>query len=169
MAAQVMRLAVPEDAAGIAAVKMASWRWAYEAIVPQAVLDDLDAVDEERRWRSYLDELPAEDRLWVAGEGGEVVGFARTGPVPYPDLPEQAAEVHGLYLAPSHVATGLGRTLFGHAVADLLERGHAPVVVWHFARNDRAARFYERAGFRLDGAIRTSDFGVDEVRRRLDT
>jgi GNAT superfamily N-acetyltransferase len=76
--------------------------------------------------------------------------------------------VCGLYVAPSRAGSGRGSALFGHAVADLRERGHAPVVLWHFVGNERAARFYERAGFRLDGAIRTSDFGPDEVRRRLD-
>ncbi len=41
-----------------------------------------------------------------------------------------------------------------------------PIVVWHFAANDVAARFYERAGFVLDGARRRSEFGVPELRRR---
>jgi GNAT superfamily N-acetyltransferase len=74
--------------------------------------------------------------------------------------------VHGLYLDPDHIGMGLGRRLYGHAVADLVERGHQPVVVWHFAANHVAGRFYERAGFSLDGGRRRSDFGIPEVRRR---
>jgi RimJ/RimL family protein N-acetyltransferase len=37
--------------------------------------------------------------------------------------------------------------------------------VWHFAANEAAGRFYQRAGFALDGASRPSSFGVVEVRR----
>ncbi len=74
--------------------------------------------------------------------------------------------MQGLYISPDCTRAGLGRRLFAHAVADLNERGYAPVVLWHFTGNDRAAAFYERMGFALDGGRRASDFGVEEVRRR---
>ncbi len=151
-----MRQAVPEDAGGIAAVKVASWRWAYAGILADDVLSSLDPVEEEFDWRTYVEAMPPDDRLWVAEERGRIVAFARTGP----------GELHGLYVSPDCTRAGLGRRLFRQAVSDLVERGFVPVVVWHFVGNDRAAAFYERMGFHLDGAIRSSDFGVDEVRRR---
>lgn len=137
-------------------MKVASWRWAYADVLPREVLAALDPVKEELEWRSYLEEIPAEERLWVAEQGGRIVAFARTGP----------AEVHGLYVSPDCTRAGLGRRLFQHAVADLAERGYAPVALWHFVGNDRAAAFYDSMGFHLAGASRPSDFGVDEVRRR---
>jgi GNAT superfamily N-acetyltransferase len=151
-----VRRAVPPDAAGIAAVKVAAWRWAYDGLLPKGVLDGLDPALEEAGWRSYLEAIPAAERLWVVEASGRIVGFARTGP----------GEVHGLYLAPDRAGTGLGRRLFRHAVDDLTSRGFVPVVLWHFVGNERAAAFYERNGFVLDGAVRQSDFGVDEARRR---
>jgi GNAT superfamily N-acetyltransferase len=151
-----VRRAVPDDAAGIAAVKVASWRAAYAGLLPDEVLEALDPAAEETEWRAYLEEMPADDRLWVALHRGTIKGFARTEP----------GEVHGLYIAPDCMRAGLGRSLFAHAVGDLTKRGYDPVVLWHFVGNDRAATFYEQAGFRLDGATRRSDFGVDEVRRR---
>jgi len=151
-----VRHAVAQDAARIAAVKIASWRWAYGDVLPADVLAALDPGAEEAGWRAYLETVPAEDRLWVAEDRGRIVGFARTGP----------GEVHGLYIAPECARAGLGRRLFRHAVADLTARGHVPVVLWHFVGNDRAAAFYEQMGFQLDGAHRRSEFGVDEVRRR---
>ena len=72
--------------------------------------------------------------------------------------------MHGLYLEPVRIGTGLGRELFAHAVRDL-EARHDMVCVWQFAANDGAGRFYEGAGFMLDGASRPSSFGVVEVRR----
>ncbi|HEX3807913.1 MAG TPA: GNAT family N-acetyltransferase [Gaiellaceae bacterium] len=150
-----LRLAAPADAGAIAAVKIASWRWAYAGLLPHVLLEALDPATEEAEWRTYLEEMPPDDRLWVALHRGIIKGFARTGP----------GEVHGLYVAPDCLRAGLGRRLFTQAVADLTERGFAPVVLWHFVGNDRAAAFYERAGFPLDGVTRRSDFGVDEVRR----
>ena len=97
---------------------------------------------------------------------GAVCGFARTGAGVDPDLPPGAGEVHGLYLDPDRIGASLGWRPYGHAVSDLAQRGHNPIVVWHFAANDVAARFYERAGFALDGATRPSDFGIPEMRRR---
>lgn len=148
-------------------MKIAAWRFAYDGLLSAELLAGLDQVGEEESWREYLAERPAGDRMWVADDG-EIAGFARTGPSPQPDTPEATGEVHGLYVAPGRIGTGCGRALFGRATADLVARSFAPIVVWHFVGNERAARFYEHAGFRLDGAIRASEFGVDEVRRRFD-
>lgn len=148
-------------------MKIAAWRFAYGGLLAKEFLAGLEQVGEQERWRDYLDEMPTGDRLWLV-DTGSIAGFARTGPSAYPDLPEATAEVHGLYLDPDHIGTGRGRMLFEHAIADLAARGLGPIVLWHFAGNDRAARFYERAGFRLDGAVRASEFGLDEVRRHRD-
>lgn len=149
-----IREAVPGDADAIASLKVRAWRAAYDGILSD--LDRLDAVREVAGWRGYIEDRPADDRLWLAEENGAVVGYARTG----------GGEVHGLYVDPDLIGTGIGRALFEFAVADLRDRGAESVVVWHFVGNDRAAAFYERAGFTLDGARKASDFGVDEVRRR---
>ncbi|HEY3766768.1 MAG TPA: GNAT family N-acetyltransferase [Gaiellales bacterium] len=160
-----VRAGVPADGVSIGALAARAWRSAYAGLLAPDVLDGLDAAQQGGEWHAYLSGLPARDRMWVTGAVGAITGFARTGPCQDPDVGASTGEVHGLYVDPDRIGTGLGHSLFQHAVADLHER-HAPVVVWHFAGNDRAARFYERAGFRLDGAERESDFGVVEVRRR---
>jgi GNAT superfamily N-acetyltransferase len=159
-----VRAAEPADSRAIGALATRAWRAAYADLLASDVLDAMDPVEQAADWRAYLSELPPADRLWVIGPPDEVWGFARTGPCTDPDAPAGAGEVHGLYLEPIRIGTGLGRTLFAHAVADL-ETRHDVVCVWHFAANDSAGRFYERAGFLLDGASRPSSFGVVEVRR----
>ncbi len=160
-----VRTAGAADAAAIGALACRAWRAAYAGVLPEDVLADLDPDEQARDWGAYLAELPPGDRVWVIDAEGSLAGFARTGPSGDADAPAEAGEVHGLYVEPARIGTGLGRSLFSHAIADLAGR-HDTVVLWHFADNDRAARFYERAGLRLDGARRASDFGPDEVRRR---
>lgn len=160
-----MRAAVPGDADAIGALATRAWRAAYADVLASEVLASLDPAEQAGEWRDYLVHLPPGDRVWVIEDAGAVVGFARTGPCPDTDAPAGSGEVHGLYVDPVRIGTGLGRVLFAHAVADLARR-HASVVVWHFAGNDRAARFYDRAGFLPDGARRRSELGADELRRR---
>jgi GNAT superfamily N-acetyltransferase len=159
-----VREARAEDARAIGALASRAWRAAYADVLAPDVLDSLDPIEQAADWHAYLSNLPRPDRLWVIGPPDDVWGFARTGPCTDADAPPGAGEVHGLYLEPARIGTGLGRALLAHAVADL-EMRHGVVCVWHFAANDRAARFYERAGFALDGASRPSSFGVVEVRR----
>jgi GNAT superfamily N-acetyltransferase len=161
-----VRAATAADADGIGALADRAWRAAYTGLLEAGVLERLDAAELAATWREYLAVTPPADRVWVIEEGGRLLGFARTGPCPDADLGGRAGEVFGLYVEPDAIGTGLGRALFGHATADLTERDFSPLAVWHFAANDRAGRFYERAGFRTDGAVRESEFGVTEVRRR---
>ena len=159
-----VRAAGPGDARAIAALATRAWHAAYADVLAPDVLNAMDPVEQAADWHAYLSDLPPADRTWVIGPPDDVWGFARTGPCTEADAPAGAGEVHGLYLEPTRIGTGLGRTLFGHAVADL-ETRHRVVCVWHFAANGSAGRFYERAGFALDGAGRPSSFGVVEVRR----
>lgn len=55
------------------------------------------------------------------------------------------------------------------AVEALAADGFRAVVLWVLTANEGARRFYERAGFRSDGAVRTLDFDgtpVEEIRYR---
>lgn len=159
----MIREATPGDAAAIAELKARAWRAAYAEFMN---LDGLDAVEETADWAEYLRGIPGEHRLWVSIMDGEVAGFCRTGPaVDDPDLGAAAGEVYGLYLEPARIGTGLGRSLFAHAVADLEARGHAPVCVYAYVPNTGAIGFYERAGFTRDGVRRLdAEIGVREVR-----
>jgi GNAT superfamily N-acetyltransferase len=159
-----VRAARPEDSRAVAGLATRAWHAAYADVLAPGVLDSMDPVEQAADWHAYLSHPPPADRMWVIGPPDDVWGFARTGPCADADAPAGAGEVHGLYLEPTRIGTGLGRMLFGHAVADLEDR-HDVVCVWHFAANDSAGRFYERAGFTLDGASRPSSFGVVEVRR----
>jgi GNAT superfamily N-acetyltransferase len=165
-----IRLAEVRDAEAVAALKVRAWRAAYRGLLSDDLLDGLDAAVEADAWRARLAAPPAEERLWLAVERDDLVGYARSGPCEDVDATPELAEVHGLYVAPERIGTGVGRALLEHAAADLAARGYRALVLWHFVGNDRASRFYGRAGLRPDGTIRRSPVGVDELRlrRRLD-
>ena len=176
MTEPAVRLARPDDAGAIADAHVRGWQAAYRGLVPDAFLDGLSV---ERRATFWRDTITAETAAaahtdagtWVIEEGSQVRGFASSGPVrDQPDGLAGAGEVFAIYLAPEARGRGLGRTLFGHVVADLRGRGFDPVVVWVFEANAGTRRFYEAAGFRPDGARQPVDLGgtsLPEIRYRL--
>ena len=169
-----VRLARPDDAEAIADAHVRGWLTTYRGLVPDSVLDGLSVERRTTFWRDTITsettaETPA--RTWVVEEAGQVRGFASTGPVrDQPNGLSGAGEVFAIYLAPEARGRGLGRALFGHVVDDLRGRGLHPVVVWVFEANAATRRFYEAAGFQLDGARQPVDFdetSLPEIRYRL--
>lgn len=169
-AAVRIREGTPADAAACARVHVEGWRWAYRGLLPDEHLDRLSVEDRERMWREGFG--PPGDRVaWVAGSGASVVGFCVTGPSEDADADRRTAEVYAIYLLPEVVGTGVGRRLFEHALEDLRRRGFRTATLWVLERNERARRFYERAGWRTDGAAneeRIDCANLPTVRYRLD-
>jgi L-amino acid N-acyltransferase YncA len=147
---------------------------AYRGLIPDSVLDGLSVERRATFWRDTItSETTAEStaRTWVVEETGKVRGFASTGALrDQPDDLASAGEIFAIYLAPEARGRGLGRALFGHIVDDLRKRAFDPIVVWVFEANADTRRFYEAAGFRVDGARQPVDFGetsLPEIRYRL--
>jgi len=149
-----------DDAAGIAHVHVESWRAAYKGIVPQ---DVLDAMSEERRTADWADILTAgTSRNWVAVRDGRVVGFAGTAELDGADAPDVAPggkELATIYVLREAWDTGVGRALMDEVVARHLADGTPELVLWVFTENERARRFYERAGWQADGIARELAIG----------
>lgn len=73
----------------------------------------------------------------------------------------RVGEVYALYVAPDLIGTGIGRGLLTEAHAAMTGRGFETSALWVLQDNLRARRFYERAGYRADGA--TQDDVYDDV------
>lgn len=146
-----IREAEPKDARDIAEIHVRSWRAAYRGQLTDDFLDGLNVEDRLEMHRLALESPPAEYRMWVAEEEGRAVGFAVTGKSEDADADERTAEVFAIYLEPDQVGTGLGRTLFAHAVDDLRDRGYRSATLWVLETNEMARRFYEIAGWTHDG------------------
>lgn len=167
-----VRRAGPDDAEAIGRVQVHGWRWAYRDILPGAGFARLPEETMGRRWRTLLGQAGADDRTWIAEHDGAVAGFCHTGLCRDPDAHPGWYEVHAIYLDDeSLTGRGIGRALLQQALEDMRARGAAVVTLWVLRDNARARRFYEAAGFTLDGGekVETDGDGVryDEVRYRL--
>ncbi len=70
----------------------------------------------------------------------EVPGLGRVG------------EIYALYILPDLIGQGIGRILLGEAHAQMKDQGFEASALWVLGDNQRAQRFYERAGYQADDA-----------------
>lgn len=168
-----IRAATAADVPAIARILVASWRATYAGIVPAAILERMDVDRNVARLRARIEASPegasSSPITLVVEDGlGAVAGYALAGPCRDDDARE-LGEVEAIYLAPDARGRGLGRPLLEAAAAALRQAGFDTAVLWVLTANGPARRFYEAAGFRLDGAARTLDFDgtpIEEIRYR---
>jgi ribosomal protein S18 acetylase RimI-like enzyme len=159
-----MRRARRADARAIAEVHVDTWRHAYRDLLPIEFLNALSAEARERYWASELAVTPGDRTPWLADSAGQVAGFASVGPSRDADAQVGTGELYTLYVMPEMWDRGVGADLLRRAEHDLIDHDYAEATLWVLADNARARRFYERAGWRTDGAERIECIG--EVRLR---
>ena len=160
----VVRDATLDDAEAMGRVHVRAWQAAYRGAMPDAYLDGLDPTDRARMWRSGIAERP-ENLPLVAVRDGNVVGHAACGPT---TDPAGAGELYSINVDPLDWGHGAGRALL-EEVDRRLMASHDAAVLWVVPSNARARRFYERAGWSVDGAERTAEVlgvSVPEIRYR---
>jgi len=163
--AVAIRDATIDDARAIAQVHVRSWRWAYRGQIPDEFLDRLSVAERESTWRDRLGSAARGPRCVVAEEDdGAVVGFAAFGE-PEDQAPPGAGELLAIYLEEDVAGTGVGSRLLEHATRGLRDQGWALASLWVLGSNDRARRFYERAGWAWDGT--TSEHRFDCANRPI--
>ncbi|MEU3885673.1 GNAT family N-acetyltransferase [Streptomyces sp. NPDC029041] len=150
------------DCDRVAEIRTGGWRSAYRGLIPQSYLDGLSVEEDAERRRAHLSRGDGRVVNLVAeGSGGELVGWACHGPYREGEVLTEEAELYALYVHPDHVGRGAGRALLAESVARCSAAGHGRLLLWVLKENDRARRFYERAGFGADGA--EEPFEVDGV------
>ncbi|WP_405845897.1 GNAT family N-acetyltransferase [Streptomyces sp. NBC_01518] len=140
------------DCDRVSEIRVLGWQFAYRGLMPQSFLDGLSATADAERRRARFAESDGSVLNLVASVGDEIIGWAALGPYREGELRAEDAELYALYLDPKHVGTGAGRALIQEALRRAAALGHDRVYLWVVRGNARARRFYERAGFRADGA-----------------
>lgn len=168
----MIRKALPSDAKAIARVHISSWQDAYRELMPAQYLNSLEATLAQREsfWLRSLES--GESNVWVAEADKHVVGWISVGA----SRDEEAAgantgEVMAIYVSARYWQTGAGLALWKAGLQSLRAHGFQGLTLWVLSRNERAVRFYRRAGCVEDtGTERTLQRGgviLEEVRYRL--
>lgn len=161
-----IRRAQVEDAAQIVTIHVRSWQVAYRGQVPQDYLDSLDQRMTVGRREQHLRDVDWERAgILVAEDESAILGFSHVGPArDEGDDPAVVGEVAAIYLTDSVWGKGYGRELMGASLEFLRAAGYQQVTLWVLDTNARARRFYEKAGFLPDGAVKVDDRGAFELR-----
>jgi len=166
----VTRRALADDAFAIAVIHVESWQAVYRGLMPSEILDRLDVAERTEMWRKVLAGFGS-DVLVVDDGSGQIAGFCsliRSGDA---DSDSKTGEIAAIYVDPRRWRIGLGAALLGDALKLAQARDFIQVTLWVLDANLGARRFYERAGFRLDGLEKMENrwgtFSVREVRYRL--
>jgi ribosomal protein S18 acetylase RimI-like enzyme len=139
----MIRPATLEDATAIARVHVASWQSTYRGMLPDEFLASLSETGYAERWKRVIGD--GSSKVYVAEDGGEVVGFAsggreRAGETGY------TGELYAIYVIDAAQRRGFGRELVRATVAGLRELGLDDMIIWVLRDNQPARSFYERLG-----------------------
>ncbi|HEY3191580.1 MAG TPA: GNAT family N-acetyltransferase [Solirubrobacterales bacterium] len=148
-----VREATPEDTEAIVSVTARGWRIGYRDIVAPEHLAELPV----ERWRHEVSvglRRPVDDAFtYVAEVDGKFAGYCYVAaPSREAELGPGVAELVAIYVDPDHWRQGAGAALMDAAIERLTRLPYSEVVLWTFKENERAIAFYERQGWRSDGA-----------------
>lgn len=164
-----LREATVADARTLAEIHVDGWRWGFRGLLPDRVIAARDVARREQEYVvGFTGDWRDSDACFIAEDAdGGALGFVTCGPAAdaHAPPPGNAGEVYSIYVRELAQRKGVGRLLLDRAAHALREHGFDIAVLWVIASNDRARRFYEAAGWSLDGT--RSEHLYDDVPRTL--
>lgn len=165
----MVRTATPEDAEAIARIQIRTWQVAYAHLFPADGLARLPMREERRArsWRERIEAREARTDTVVAGKGERILGFASFGQGQEDDT---IGELYAIYVLPEAWGGGIGRRLMVEVLERLGQGGFTEAILWVLEDNPRTRRYYELAGWHVDGGVKDEtilDTLVREVRYRI--
>jgi GNAT superfamily N-acetyltransferase len=151
----------------MAEVFKAAGQAAWQHILPVTALEKLTPP---ARWAEAITSPDRQTAVFIAELAGEVVGFAVVRPSPEPDANEETGELDSFYTDPKVWGQGAGRALMQAAQEFMRSVGFQTATLWTAELNHRPRRFYETAGWKLDGTTRhrsLHDAEFDELRYHI--
>ena len=156
-----IRRAQSGDEETLARIQTESWKAAFAGIVPAELLAQCTNVERaekmyarllaERRGNGYILELDGKAHCiawWDAAKDDDMPG---------------AAELRCIHSLPDNWRRGYGSRMMERVLADVKAAGYETIVLWVFARNERAIRFYEAHGFTASGKKQDALGTVEEM------
>ena len=144
-----LRRAVPGDAIDIAKINVEAWRSTYKDIVDSKFLASLSYEKNLSTALKRIENDESDCIVAVNKYNQSLAGFIQIGPCREKNS-DADGEIYALYLSKNFIGQGVGKLLFGSAIAILKERNYKKVMVSVFEKNDLGRNFYERMGGRED-------------------
>ena len=169
MIADSVRLALPAEAAQIAAVQRRTWTQQLPAEVAEEVLAGVDLETMAASWQAAIQRPPlAQFRVLVAVADSRVVGFAAVGPSDDPDAEHgEDGIVVEFAIDPLAQRSGHGSRLLNACVDTLRADGFERATWWVRSTDDPLRRFLVEAGWAADGGHQEVGLGDDAARVKL--
>lgn len=152
-----VRWATCQDAEKIGTIHSEGWKVAYKNIIPDRILDNINAVKRMEYFKKALSENKEEIGVLIVNS--EIIGFITLGASRDSDLDTSFGEIWGIYLLPNQWNKGYGRVLMDWGIQELMDRGYSKIVLWVLEKNTRARMFYEILGFIEDGEVKEVKIG----------
>ncbi|HUN92095.1 MAG TPA: GNAT family N-acetyltransferase [Burkholderiaceae bacterium] len=146
----IIRAAVPSDETAIAALHAASWQFAYRGALSDSYLAQRVVADRVAVWRERFREPSPRQRVLVADDGTDVVGFACAF---LDEDPAWGCLLDNLHVSRGFQGHGLGARLLAETAGFC--RASVPPRALHLyvlASNAAAQRFYLAQGAAVVGS-----------------
>jgi GNAT superfamily N-acetyltransferase len=149
-----VRPATPADAEQIAKLRVASWRHAYEGVVPAEWLAGMRPESSIPSWAELAKAPPPAALLVTADAHDQPVAFcavseARQRTDRHPT--KRTAELCAIYADPAVLGKGAGSAVHEAALKWLTQQGFEHAVLWVLERNPLGIHFYRTKGWTPDG------------------
>lgn len=154
----IQPMETPEEMDGKGTVHWRCWHETYAGLVDAGYMETFT----EAHCRDIAHRWP--DRILVAKDGPQVIGFAAYGAYRDDTLPG-CGEVYALYVLKKYQGKRIGYELMNAALAHLTE--YPKIALWVLKGNEKAIRFYERYGFRFDGTQQEIRLGTPNTELRM--
>lgn len=152
-----IRMAGPEDAPALAALKLETFRATFLEEGFAIPYPPADLAIFERESYSLATVAAELDHpgmtTWVAAHDGRLLGYAKVAgcKLPHPDARPEQGELCQLYVRKDAQGLGLGKKLMDTALAHLATHRPGPVWLGVWSGNKKAQHFYQAYGFRKVG------------------
>jgi GNAT superfamily N-acetyltransferase len=156
------------DASALRELHVLSWADAYVSLLTPAFYRERLSRHRERDWTSLIrGQQEAGGGVLVARGADGLLGLCQYGPSEDDDeLSANVGHIHRLYVHPVVHRHGVGRVLLLAAAERLTALSPRRLTLWVLENDPRARAFYERLGWRADGARRFD--GAWDLRYRKD-
>lgn len=159
----MVRKAILDDVNRIAEIHVMGWRFSYQKLISEEFL--YKSLNVSKRITAFTKAIKErKEDIYVYEENDIIKGFMTIGPCRDTDKP-YAFELWGLYVDPFMLRHGVGAKLLSYCEQKAFDIGYKVLVIWVLEDNSIGRDFYEKNGYKFDGARKLLDkFGIYEIR-----